>query len=358
MEQVLSRWSRLVAVVVAAGLTACVQQPPTNEAPPPTPAAKAGPVAKAGPAATAPDKAGGPIVLGFLVKQPEEKWFQDEWKFARKCADKYGFKLVEIGATDGEKVLSAIDNLAAQGAQGFVICTPDVKLGPSIVAKAQQKNMKVLSVDDQFVGGDGKFMDVPYMGISASDIGEQMGKGLAAELKKRGWTPQDTAAAGITWEQLDTSKNRTDGAIRALTAAGFPRDRIFTEPEKTTDVEGSLNAMNIMLTKHQDVKHWLVFSMNDEGVLGAVRALEGRGFKKADICGIGIGGSSCFSELEKDTGFFGTVLISPLRHGFETTELLYKWVKDGVAPPKATLTKGILVDRSNFKKVATEQGLM
>jgi L-arabinose transport system substrate-binding protein len=340
-------------------LAGCHAAPPADSGP-----AKAAPKADAGTAApkaaAAVDKDGKPIKLGFLVKQPEEKWFQDEWKFAKKCAEQYGFELVTIGATDGEKVLAGIDNLAAQGAQGFVICTPDVKLGPSIVAKAEQHHLKVLSVDDQFVAGDGSFMDVPYMGISASDIGEQVGRGLADEFKKRNWKSADTAAAGITWEQLETAKNRTDGAIRALTAGGFPKERIFTEPEKTTDVEGSLNAMQIVLTKHPDVKHWLVFSMNDEGVLGSVRALEGRGFNAETVCGIGIGGSSCFAELggEKPTGFFGTVLISPKRHGFETTELLYKWVKDGTEPPKTTFTKGTLVDRSNYKQIATEQGLM
>src|ERR1700748_3157498 len=60
---------------------------------------------------------------GFLVKQPEEPCFQDEWKFAEIAAKEKGFTLVKIGAPSGEKVMSAIDNLAAQEAQGFVICT-------------------------------------------------------------------------------------------------------------------------------------------------------------------------------------------------------------------------------------------
>src|SRR5512136_1866442 len=88
------------------------------------------------------------IRIGFLVKQPDEPWFQNEWKFAQQCADSFGFELIKIGATDGEKVLAAIDNLAAQGAKGFVICTPDVRLGPSIVAKARAQGLKVMSVDD------------------------------------------------------------------------------------------------------------------------------------------------------------------------------------------------------------------
>src|SRR5437764_14039535 len=90
--------------------------------------------------------ASGPIKIGFLVKQPEEPWFQLEWKFADQAAKDLGFSLVKIGATDGEKVLGAIDNLAAGGAQGFIICTPDTRLGPGIVAKAKANQLKLISL--------------------------------------------------------------------------------------------------------------------------------------------------------------------------------------------------------------------
>ncbi|RVD13319.1 arabinose ABC transporter substrate-binding protein, partial [Mesorhizobium sp. M7A.F.Ca.ET.027.02.1.1] len=40
--------------------------------------------------------------IGFIVKQPEEPWFQDEWKFADQAAKEKGFTLVKIGAEDGE----------------------------------------------------------------------------------------------------------------------------------------------------------------------------------------------------------------------------------------------------------------
>jgi len=182
-------------------------------------AGEAGSKAKAAPAV---DKAGKPIKLGFLVKQPEEKWFQDEQKFATKCAADNGFEIINLGDKDGTKILQIIDTIAAQGAQGFVICTPDTKLGPAIMAKAKEHNMKVFSVDDQFIGSDGQPMeDVPYMGISAGDIGKTVGEALAAECKKRGWNPSETAAAGITHNELATAKARTDGAMEALMAAGF-----------------------------------------------------------------------------------------------------------------------------------------
>ena len=301
------------------------------------------------------------VKIGFLVKQPEELWFQNEWKFAQRCADKYGVDLVKIGATDGEKVLAAIDNLAAQGAQGFVICTPDVRLGPSIVAAAERHNMKVFSVDDQFLGEDGKPMAaVPYMGISATAIGEGVGKALCDEFKKRGWKLEETAVCAVTFESLPTAKSRTDGARAAMVAVGFPADKLYDAPEKTTDVEGSFNAASILMTQHPEVKRWLVYSMNDEGVMGAVRAMEGRGFGADKVVGIGIGGSTCEVEFKKaePSGFFATCLISEYRHGYETTEMLYKWIKDGVKPPMRTLTAGVIVTKETQAKVRKELGLI
>jgi len=173
------------------------------------------------------------IRIGFLVKKPEEAWFQDEWKFAQQCADDYGFELAKIGTPDGEKVLSAIDNLAAQGCQGFVICTPDVRLGPAIVARADSYGMKVYAVDDQFVGPDGDFMDVPYLGCDALAVGKLVGTTLYKQFKRRGWEMAETAACGITFDELDTAKKRTDGAAMALTESGFPADKIYLAAEKT-----------------------------------------------------------------------------------------------------------------------------
>jgi L-arabinose transport system substrate-binding protein len=301
------------------------------------------------------------VKIGFLVKQPEEPWFQDEWKFAETAAKEKGFTLVKIGAPSGEKVMSAIDNLAAQKAQGFIICTPDVKLGPGIVAKAKADKLKMMTVDDRLVDGSGKPIEsVPHMGISAYNIGKQVGDGIAAEIKKRGWDMKDVGAIDVTYEQLPTAHDRTSGATDALVAAGFPKANIIMAPQAKTDTENAFNAANIALTKNPQFKHWVAYALNDEGVLGAVRAAEGRGFKADNMIGIGIGGSdSAINEFKKPnpTGFYGTVIISPKRHGEETSELMYAWIKDNKTPPMLTLTTGMLATRDNVNQVRQQMGL-
>jgi L-arabinose transport system substrate-binding protein len=300
------------------------------------------------------------IKIGFLVKQPEEPWFQLEWKFADQAAKDLGFTLVKIGATDGEKVLSAIDNLAAGGAQGFVICTPDTRLGPGIVAKARASNLKLIAVDDQFIGASGQPMkNVHYLGISAAKIGEEVGKTLAAEMKQRGWSAADTAVCAVTFDEVATIKERTDGAIATLTAAGVPKDKIFRAAERTNDIPGSFDAVNVLLTQKSGVKHWLVCGGNDNSVLGAVRALEGRGYAADSCVAIGINGTDCISELEKakPTSFHGSMLLSAKAHGYQTAEMMFHWIKGGKEPPFDTRTVGVLITRENFRQVLKEQGI-
>ena len=300
------------------------------------------------------------VKIGFLVKQPDEPWFQLEWKFADQAAKELGFSLVKIGATDGEKVLSAIDNLAAGGAQGLVICTPDTRLGPGIVAKALGAKLKLIAVDDQFLGADGKPMaNVHYLGISAAKIGDEVGRTLAAEMKKRGWTAADTAACAVTFDEVATIKERTDGAIGALTAAGFPSEKIFRAAERTNDIPGAFDAVNVLLTQRTGVKHWLVCGGNDNSVLGAVRALEGRGYAAESCVAVGINGTDCIGELEraKPTSFHGSMLLSAKAHGYQTAEMMFRWIKDAQEPPLDSRTAGVLITRENFRQVLKEQGI-
>ena len=301
------------------------------------------------------------IKIGFLVKQPEEPWFQYEWKGADKAGAQYGFEVIKIGVPDGEKALAAIDSLAANGAQGFAICTPDVRLGPAIYAKAKAAGLKIITVDDRFVGADGKFLEeVPYIGMSASKIGRLSGKTIAEEWKRRGWAAADTAACIMTFEELDTARERTDGIIASLKEAGFPADRIYKAPQKTTDIPGSFDAANALLAQKTGVKHWLVGGMNDTAVLGAVRATEGNGFKAADVIGVGINGTDCVDELRKPapTGFYGSIYASAPTEGFTAAEMLYFWIKDNKQPPLDTRVDGKPITRENFEALLKAEGIL
>ncbi|HEX8593166.1 MAG TPA: substrate-binding domain-containing protein [Pseudomonas sp.] len=301
------------------------------------------------------------IKIGFLVKQAEEPWFQTEWAFAEKAGKDHGFEVIKIAVPDGEKTLTAIDNLAANGAKGFVICPPDVSLGPAIVAKAKANDMKVMAVDDRFVDAKGNFMeDVPYLGMAAFEVGQQQGAAMAAEAKNRNWDWKETYAIINTYNELDTGKKRTDGSVEALTKAGLPKDHIIYAPQKTLDVPGSMDATNSALPKlPAAAKNLIIGGMNDNTVLGGVRATSTNGFSASNVIGIGINGTDAIDELKKkESGFFGSMLPSPDKEGYNTALQMYEWIKDGKEPAKYTAMQDVtLITRANFKEVLTKIGL-
>ncbi|MBD9461010.1 substrate-binding domain-containing protein [Pseudomonas sp. PDM05] len=301
------------------------------------------------------------VKIGFLVKQAEEPWFQTEWAFAEKAGKDHGFTVIKIAVPDGEKTLSAIDSLAANGAKGFVICPPDVSLGPAIVAKAKANGLKVIAVDDRFVDAKGAFMeDVPYLGMAAFEVGQKQGAAMAAEAKKRGWDWKDTYAVINTFNELDTGKKRTDGSVKSLEEAGMPKDHILFTAAKTLDVPGSMDATNSALVKlPSGAKNLIIGGMNDNTVLGGVRATESAGFKAANVIGIGINGTDAIGELKKpNSGFFGSMLPSPHIEGYNTAKMMFDWVTKGTEPAKYTAMDEVtLITRDNFKEELTKIGL-
>ncbi len=301
------------------------------------------------------------VKIGFLVKQPEEPWFQTEWAFAEKAGKEHGFTVLKIAVPDGEKTLSAIDSLAANGAKGFVICPPDVSLGPAIIAKAKANGLKVMAVDDRFVNAQGEFMEeVPYLGMAAFEVGQKQGEAMAAEAKSRGWDWSETYAVINTYNELDTGKKRTDGSVDALKKAGMPEDHILFTAQKNLDVPGAMDATNSALVKLPgNAKNLIIGGMNDSAVLGGVRATESAGFNAANVIGIGINGTDAIGELKKEnSGFFGSMLPSPHIEGYETARMMYEWVTTGKEPPKYTAMDEVtLITRENFQEELEKIGL-
>jgi L-arabinose transport system substrate-binding protein len=299
------------------------------------------------------------VRIGFILKQPEEQWFQSEWHFAGLAARDRGFELLRIGATDGERVLTAIDDLYAKYAQGFVICAPDPNLGTAIRQLARAYDLKVLSVDDRLLGSDGRPLpSIPYVGISASAIGAMAGREAVDEAQRRGWDLSQTGVLRLAYDSLETSRERTTAGARATIAAGIPAGQVYSAPQRTTDTEGGFTGADPVLTQHRAIHQWIVLGLNDEAVLGGVRAAEGAGFDADTVIGVGIGGSgTADAEFSKPrrTGFHASVLLSARKHGYDTTSTMYDWIVHGIEPPLVTYSSGIVMTRENFRPLLREE---
>jgi len=202
--------------------------------------------------------------------------------------------------------------------------------------------------------------DVPYLGMAAFEVGQKQGTAMAEEAKKRGWDWKDTYAVINTFNELDTGKKRTDGSVKSLEEAGMPKDHILFTAAKTLDVPGSMDATNSALVKlPSGAKNLIIGGMNDNTVLGGVRATESAGFKAANVIGIGINGTDAIGELKKpESGFFGSMLPSPHIEGYNTAKMMFDWVTKGTEPAKYTAMDEVtLITRANFKDELTKIGL-
>lgn len=301
-----------------------------------------------------PANADEPLTIGFLVKRPDLAWFQDAQAAARALGAEQNFKVIDIGVTDGEKALAAIDALNAAGAMGFIVCPPDVRLGPAILAKARATGMKVVAVDNRLLGRDGKPLEgVPFLGISGHDAGVEVGQALLLEMQRRGWTPADTAALRLVTATLPTAVERVDGTREALLAGGFLPQAIVDAAQKSTDGESGHAAAKAIFAAHDKVDHWLIFGPTEESVIGAVRASEEAKLDADDVLAIGIDGSApAFAEFARpqSSGFYATLAFSAQRHGRESAANLVRWIREGVEPPAVTTTEGTLVTRETWQQ--------
>lgn len=299
------------------------------------------------------------VKIGFIVKQPEEPWFQTEWRFAERAAGELGFELIKIGGVDGERVLSALDNLGARSAQGVIICAPDTRLGAAIQQRATANDLKLMSVDDRLVGANDQPIEaIPHVGISATQIGSQVGETIAAEASRRGWALNEVGLLRVTFDNLETARQRTDGARDALIAAGLQAANVYDAPMRTSDTEGGFNAANPVLTRRASIRKWAIVGMNDETVIGAVRATEGIGLGANDVIAVGINGSATAqAEFQKAaaTAFYASILLDARRHGYDTAVAMYRWITDDAAPEPLTYTDGKVMTRENWQTLKAEQ---
>ena len=153
---------------------------------------------------------------------------------------------------------------------------------------------------------------------------------------------------------------KTFPGVKALEDAGMPKDHILFSALKTLDVPGSTDATNSALVKLPGAaKNLIIGGMNDNTVLGGVRATESAGFKAANVIGIGINGTDAIGELKKaDSGFFGSMLPSPHIEGYNTALAMYEWVTTGKEPAKYTAMDEVaLITRANFQEELTKIGL-
>jgi L-arabinose transport system substrate-binding protein len=113
----------------------------------------------------------------------------------------------------------------------------------------------------------------------------------------------------------------------------------------------AIDAMTTTLTANPDVTHWVFYSCNDDGVLGAARALENAGYAPDQGLGVGIGGNLACEAFANGnpSGFRATLWLNPANHGRDAVSLLINNIQNGTPIPMTTFTSPEYIDAENFE---------
>ena len=290
-----------------------------------------------------------------IYKAGDQTWFIDEGAAAQKAVEAAGGTFTFVDAKmSPEECLKAIDNAIANHADGIVICVPDQTMSQSVVDKCSEAGIEVVAADDALQDADGNKI-APWVGINAYIIGEANGEWIANYAIENDLVDkEDTGLLIMTMDTVSSCVPRAEGELDKWNelCPDFPEDRIFTADYDGTTEKGN-TASAAIFTANPQITTWLVTGANEEGTIGACRALEDAGLD-ANACVVGLGGYMAKDEWN-NKGADGTCMkaaayFSSLQVG-EGTVIVLEQILSGQEPTMETAVPATIVTPENYKEV-------
>jgi len=299
------------------------------------------------------DSTGSKGVIYGIYKAGDQTWFIDEGAAAKKAAEDAGYTFTFVDAKmSPEEYLKAIDNAIANKAAGVVTCIPDQTMSQAAVDKLTEAGIPVVAADDALQKDDGTKI-APWVGINGYVIGQANGKWIADYAATNKLV--DDKSVGVLIMTMDTVSScvpRTDGELAEFTkdCATFDTARIFTADYDGTTDKGN-TASSAIFTAHPEITTWLVMGANEEGTIGACRALESAGLDKTS-CVIGLGAYMAKDEFKKDGGSVmkAAAYFSSDSVGAGSVKVLLDMIA-GKDVPQETAVDAIVVTPDNYVSV-------
>lgn len=301
------------------------------------------------------EAAAGDLLVYGIYKAGDQTWFIDEGAAAQAAVEAAGGKFIYVDAKmNPEEYLKAIDNAIANNATGIVTCIPDQTMSQAAVDKAAEAGIPIVAADDALQDANGEKL-VPWVGINAYVIGEANGEWLANYAKENDLIGQeDVGLLLMTMDTVSSCVPRAEGEFDKFTelCPDFDQNRIFRADYDGTTDKGNTAAAAV-ITGHPEIKKWLVTGANEEGCIGAVRALESAGLD-ADACVVGLGGYMAKDEWN-NKGAEGTCMKASAYFSAEgvgegSVNVLLDMIA-GNEPAMETAVDAVVVTPETYKEV-------
>ena len=341
---------KILATILSATLCLSVLAACSTDEPAPSQAASTAP---GGSSTAQASGAGGDKTIYGIYKAGDQSWFIDEGAAAEKAAKEAGYNFIYVDAKmSPEEYLKAIDNAVANNAAGVVTCIPDQTLSQAVVDKLAEANIPVVAADDALQDADGQKL-APWVGIDAYVIGEANGEWLAEYAKSNDLVGKaDVGVLLLTMDTVSSCVPRVEGEFNKFTeiCPDFDTNNIFRADYDGTTDKGNTAAAAV-ITAHPEIKTWLVTGANEEGTIGAVRALESAGLDETS-CVVGLGAYMAKDEFSKEGGscMRAAAYFSSDSVGAGSVKVLLEMI-EGKEPKMETAVDAAMVTPDNYKEV-------
>ena len=304
--------------------------------------------------ATTTASADGALNIYGIYKAGDQSWFLNEGNAAKEAVEEKGGTFTYVDAKmSSEETLKAIDNAIANQASGIVICVPDQTMSQAVVDKCKEANIPVVACDDGLEANGEKI--APWIGIDGYNIGVANGEWLANYAKDNNLVSDEkTGLLIMTMDTVSSCVPRTEGEEDKFKEIDpdFDENRIFKADYDGTTDKGN-TASSAVFTAHPEITTWLVMGANEEGTIGACRALETLGLDK-NACVVGLGGYLAKDEWN-NKGADGTCMkascyFSEKDIGAGSIDLVTKLI-NGEDAPMETAVPATVVTPDNYKEV-------
>ena len=295
------------------------------------------------------------LVVYGIYKAGDQTWFIDEGAAAQAAVEEAGGEFIYVDAKmNPEEYLKAIDNAIANNASGIVTCIPDQTMSQAVVDKAEEAGIPIVAADDALQDADGGKL-APWVGINAYVIGEANGEWIANYAIENELTDkEDVGLLLMTMDTVSSCVPRAEGELAKFTELipDFNEANIFKADYDGTTDKGNTAAAAV-ITANPQITTWLVTGANEEGCIGAARALESAGLD-ADACVVGLGGYMAKDEWN-NKGADGTCVkasayFSAEQVGAGSVDVLLSII-NGEEPAMETAVDAVVVTPENYKEV-------
>lgn len=294
------------------------------------------------------------VVIAGIYKAGDQVWFIDEGKAAKEMASSMGASdfLYIDAKMNPDTYLQAVDNVIAQKVDGVVTCIPDQKLSQVVVNKLKEANIPVIAVDDALQDESGKKI-APWVGIDGEKIGQTNGEWLAKyAIDNKLDTDNEAAVLILTMDTVSSCVPRTVGELEKFKEVlpNYSDSKIFKADYDGTTDKG-FNAAAAIITAHPEIKKWMVMGANEEGAVGAVRALEQAGLDK-DSCVVGLGGYLAKDEFKKSySAMKAATYFSSNDIGGTSVKELMDYIQNKTEIPEEKAVDAVIVTKDNYEEV-------